>query len=198
MITFEKATLCLALMALTAAAAAPAVAQFRNQRPARPEVTLPEGPVRSVILKSCTACHGIDEYGYYAMDREGWFALVERMKTTPSGVVEGAVISDQDREILLDWLVSEFGPDSSPFPREYVPRPLTEADFLSDAEAETLIAASCQDCHTLDRVSAARMDRDGWRATIVRDIGRGAPLLVDDAEPLIEWLARTRGLNPAN
>ena len=181
-----------------AASLAPTVqAQFNNARPARPNVTLPEGPVRSVILKSCTACHGIDEYGYYAMDRESWAGLVDRMKVTPSGTVKGAVISDADREILLDWLVAEFGPESTPFPREYVPRGLSEDDYLSDGEAESHLEANCVDCHTLERVDAVRLGDEQWRARLLTEIGRGSTLLLEDVEPLVEWLARTRGINPA-
>lgn len=187
-----------ALAGVLAAGAIPAVAQFRNGRSARPEVNLPDGPVRHVILRSCTACHGIDEYGYYAMDREGWSDLIERMKTAKSGVVEGAVISDPDKEILLDWLVATFGPDSEPFPREYVPRELSEADYLSDGDAEALLASACESCHTLERVEQTRADEDQWRAVLIAMMGRGAPLPTSDIEPLVEWLARTRGTNPTN
>lgn len=176
----------------------PVMGQLGGGRPARPEVDLPDGPVRHVILRSCTACHGIDEYGYYAMDRESWGALIERMKTAKSGLVEGAVISDEDKEILLDWLVAEFGPDSTPFPREYVPRELSEADYLSDDQAETLLAGACESCHTLERVDQARADEEQWRATLIAMIGRGAPLATSDIEPLVEWLGRTRGTNPTN
>ena len=56
----------LILLVLAAAVATPVAAQ-RNVRPVRPNVTLPEGPVRNVILKSCTACHGIDEYACIAV-----------------------------------------------------------------------------------------------------------------------------------
>jgi len=186
-------------LVLTGGIAAPAAAQlFNNGRPERPRVTLPAGPARSIILSSCTACHGIDEYGYYAMDRNGWLALIERMKTTPSGIVEGAVISDADREILLEWLVTEFGPDATPFPRAYLPRQLTEADFLSDAEADARLSESCSACHTVDRVHASRMDESQWRRRITDEIGRGARLLIDDADPLIEWLARTQGATASN
>ena len=63
----RQATLCLALLAVICLAVVPAAAQFTsNSRMARPDVTLPLGPARGVILNSCTACHGIDEYGYYA------------------------------------------------------------------------------------------------------------------------------------
>jgi cytochrome c553 len=174
----------------------PAAAQ--RGRTARPDVDLPDGPVRQVILRSCTACHGIDEYGYYAMDRAGWDALIERMKTTQSGIVEGAVISDEDKAILLDWLVAGFGPDSTPFPRQYVPRQLSEADYLSDDQAEARLSSACQSCHTLDRVDENRANEEEWRATLIAMIGRGAPLPISDIEPLVEWLGRTRGTNPTN
>ncbi len=176
----------------------PVMGQLRGGRPARPEVDLPDGPVRGVILQSCTACHGIDEYGYYAMDRESWDALIERMKTAKSGLVSGAVISDEAKAILLDWLVVEFGPDSTPFPREYVPRELSEADYLSDDQAETLLASACESCHTLERVDQTRANEEQWRATLIAMIGRGAPLATSDIEPLVEWLGRTRGTNPTN
>jgi mono/diheme cytochrome c family protein len=108
----------LATAVLATVVVVPIAAQPPNRgRPARPVVTLPDGPVRQVILGRCTACHGIDEYAYYAMGRDDWRALVERMKTARSGVVEGTKISDADLEVLLDWLVAEFGPDSKPFPR---------------------------------------------------------------------------------
>jgi hypothetical protein len=45
----------------------PAVAQSA----ARPQVKLPEGPVRNVLLKNCISCHGIDDYAFHAMNRKG-------------------------------------------------------------------------------------------------------------------------------
>src|SRR5438128_627788 len=95
----------------------PAAAQNRRGRN-RPLVELPRGAVRQVILNDCTACHGIDDYAYYAMDRDGWQKLIDSMKE------KGAVISDDDRSILLDWLVSKFGPDSKPFPRTRAEGPI--------------------------------------------------------------------------
>lgn len=178
----------------------PASAQLpRNGRPLRPTVTLPDGPVRHVILRSCTACHGIDEYGYYAMGREDWHALIERMKVTKSGVVEGAVISDADREILLDWLVAEFGPDATPFERQYVLPKLTAADLLSDADARALLTRACASCHTpVETVVDMPLDEAEWRRTLVGKIARGTPILLVEVDPLIEWLARARRVNVSN
>lgn len=196
---FRQTIYSLTVLAVICTVAIPATAQFtRNTRATRPDVKLPVGPVREVILRSCTACHGIDGYGYYALDREGWDEIVERMKTTSSGLAQGAVIADTDKAILLDWLVGQFGPESDPFPREYVARVLTEADFLGDESAEAIMSGTCEACHTLDRVQEARASDEEWRALILSMIGRGAELPISDVEPLVEWLARTRGTNPTN
>jgi mono/diheme cytochrome c family protein len=176
------------------ALAIPAAAQFEaNRRPDRPVVVLPDEPVRSVILKNCAQCHGIDEYGYYAMDRVHWDQLIERMKTAKSGIVAGTNISDQDKEVLLDWLVGNYGPDTEPFFREYVPRPMTEADYLSAAQGNAALEAHCTECHGLDDFAGVRLDVTGWRTRLVNEIARGSTLLIQDADPLVEWLARTRG-----
>lgn len=164
-----------------------------SRRPARPEVTLPEGPVRKIILSSCSACHGIDEYGYYAMDRAAWNALIERMKVTPSGLVPGAVISDDDQAVLLDWLVANFGPDATPFTRQYVVRPVTDETRLDDTEAAALLNRACLNCHSpLDPILDAGLDEAAWRERLTAKIGTGVPLLIDEVDPLIDWLRRTR------
>ena len=198
--TGRRVALMVVLVLATAAHLMPASAQFtRNTRPQRPTVTLPDGPVRQVILKSCTACHGIDEYGYYAMDRDAWQALIERMKVTKSGVVEGAAISDADREILLDWLVAEFGPDATPFERQYVVPKLTDADLLSDAEARALLTRACASCHTsVETIVGRPLDEAEWRRTLVGKIATGTPILLVEVDPLIEWLTRARRVSASN
>src|SRR5262245_52247799 len=71
-------------------------------------VNLPKGPARQVILKSCTTCHGLDAYAKYSLDKTGWEKKIDSMKT------KGAVISDEDEAILLDYLVNTFGPSNKP------------------------------------------------------------------------------------
>src|SRR5262245_61081528 len=89
-----------------AIAAAPVSAQFL-EKPTRPQVETPKGAVRQVIFKNCTACHGIDDYAYNALDKAGWSSLIE---TKHSGL--NVAIADRDRDVLLDWLVAKFGPTS--------------------------------------------------------------------------------------
>ena len=158
-------------------------------RPTRPQVQPPQGAVRQVIFKNCTACHGIDDYAYYALDRAGWDALIDARHK-----VQKAPIADADRSLLLDWLVTKFGPGTKAFPRAYVAQEVTT--FFSDTEAEELLGRSCKACHELDRVNAARFSPDRWRVVTVDMRERGAKLTDEELERLVEWLGRTRGTNP--
>ena len=172
--------------ALLVGAATPAAAQG-NRRAARPEVRLPGGPVRQVILRSCTTCHGIDDYAYNAFDRAGWRELVGAM------VEKGAIIADDDLTELLDWLVAEFGPDSTPFPREYVVVPVDDEIFADVDTAGGYLAATCTICHSLDRIETARFDERRWRATVTDMRAKGAPVAEENVDALVDYLARTRG-----
>lgn len=160
-------------------------------RATRPQVTPPQGPVRQVIFKQCTSCHGIDEYAYNALDRAGWDALLtarHRGMDVP--------LPAPDRTVLLDWLVERFGPASKPFPRAYVAPEVTT--FFSDAEAEALLKRACTSCHELDRVNAARFAPERWRVVTLDMRERGAVLADEELERLVEWLGRTRGTNDSD
>ena len=119
------AGLCLLAMVM----AVPLAAQIGG-RPARPKVQRPDGAAWEVLRKNCISCHGIDDYAFYAQDRAAWQKLVAS-KHKPGE----AVLQEKDMDVLLDWLVSKFGPDSKPFPRTYIPPVITT--FFSDPEAKT-------------------------------------------------------------
>jgi cytochrome c2 len=176
---------------LTAAAvwalASPVAAQLAG-RPTRPQVTPPQGPTRAVIFKYCTGCHGIDDYAYNAFDRAGWDA---HLTAKHAGLT--VPLPAEDRAILLDWLVSRFGPTSKPFPRTYVAREVTT--FFSDADGEALLKRACASCHELERVNKARFSPDRWRVVTLDMRERGAKLADDELERLVEWLGRTKGTN---
>jgi hypothetical protein len=167
--------------------AAPAAAQIGG-RPTRPKVQRPDGPVWEVIRKHCTACHGIDDYAFYALDRAGWQKLIAD-KHKPGE----ADLSDQDRNLLLDWLASKFGPDTKPFPRTYVPPEINT--FFSDPEAIRLMNRACTKCHGLEQVRTARKAAEAWRVTLVDMRERGAQLSDQELEQLVEWLTRVWGTN---
>jgi hypothetical protein len=177
-----------ALGVAAAVSVVPVAAQFGG-KPTRPQVETPRGPVRQVILKNCASCHGIDDYAYYALDRAGWNALIE---TKHKGLT--VPIAETDRGLILDWVVEKFGPDSTKFPRAYVPPEITT--FFSDAEAEALLSRACTSCHGPDQVNDARYSLDRWRVITVDMRERGAVLTDEELEKLVEWLGRVKGINP--
>jgi len=166
----------------------PVAAQFL-EKPTRPQVETPRGPVRQVIFKSCTSCHGIDDYAYNALDRAGWNTLIETKHKDLN-----VPLSDKDRDLLLDWVVAKFGPNSKPFPRAYVPPQITT--FFTDPEAQILLDSACTSCHGMDRVNERRYSPDRWRVITVDMRERGAKLTDEELERLVEWLGRVRGTNP--
>lgn len=157
-------------------------------KPARPKVQRPDGPVWDVLRTHCIDCHGIDDYAFYAQDRDAWDKLI----MAKHGHGE-ASISDSDRKLVLDWLVSKFGPETKPFPRTYIPPQI--ATFFSDPEAKRLLQRACTKCHELDRVENTRNAEEGWRVTLVDMRERGAQLTDEELEQLVEWLARVWGTN---
>jgi mono/diheme cytochrome c family protein len=165
-----------------------ATAQIRRP-PTWPDIPLPGGPVRNVILDNCTACHGIDDYAFYALDRDGWNALIDD-KHQGDHATE---LSANERTMLLDFLVSQFGPESIPFPRDYVPPEIDE--FFTNADARIFIEVRCIACHTLDPVFNTRHNEEGWRVLLVNERERGAQLNDEELEKLTEWLGRARGVN---
>ena len=174
--------------AVVAASVTPLTAQFL-EKPTRPQVQAPKGPVRQVIFRNCTSCHGIDDYAYNALDRAGWIALLEAKHKDLSVPIGG-----KDRDVLLEWLVEKFGPTSRPFPRAYIPPTITT--FFSDPEAEALLTRACTTCHVIDRVNDARYSPDRWRVVALDMRQRGARLTDEELERLVEWLGRTKGTNP--
>ena len=169
-------------------AIAPAHAQIGG-RPTRPQVKPPQGPVRQIIFSNCTSCHGIDDYAYNALDRDAWNRHLEAKH--PAGFAK--MVTDEQRQLLLDWLVSRFGPGSKPFPRTYVAREITT--FFTDGEGEALLSRACSTCHAVDRVNSARNSADAWRVLTIDMRERGAKLTDEEVEKLVEWLGRTRGTN---
>jgi mono/diheme cytochrome c family protein len=157
-------------------------------RPTRPKVQRPDGAVWDVIRKNCVACHGIDDYAFYAQDRAAWQKLIASRHKPGE-----ADLSDTDRNLLLDWLAARFGPDTKPFPRTYVPPEITT--FFSDPEAKRLMDRACTKCHGLDRVQGVRNAEEGWRVTLVDMRERGAQLSDEELERLVEWLGRVWGTN---
>jgi len=172
---------------LGVALALPVAAQIGG-RPTRPKVQRPDGPVWQVLRKNCVDCHGIDDYAFYAQDKAAWQKLIAS-KHKPGE----ATLSEADQALVLDWLVSKFGPNTKPFPRTYIPPEITT--FFSDPEARRLMNRACTKCHGLERVEVTRNAEEAWRVLLVDMRERGAVLTDEELERLVEWLVRVSGTN---
>ena len=82
----------------------------------------PPGPGRQIIERTCIRCHGADFLPNHQWDADQWNAAIDLMQSTDlnsnppgrisrSSVPEG--ISPQERQTLVDYLVKNFGPDST-------------------------------------------------------------------------------------
>jgi hypothetical protein len=179
----------LAVAALGMVALVPMAMPVAAQRTAtRPQVLLPDGPVRLIIRKNCTSCHGIDDYAFYALDKAGWQKLIETKHKNYE-----VPIPAQDLSQVLDWMESKFGPTTKPFPRTYIASEITT--FFSDPEATRLLDRACATCHDLERVNKLRRTQEGWRVLAVDMRERGAKLSDEELEQLVEWLGRVKGTN---
>ncbi len=183
---WKAARLPAALIGLLAAGAWMAAPASAQRGATRPRVQMPQEPVRSIIRKSCTACHGIDDYAFFSLDRAGWQKLIQTKHKTGD-----LSISDRDMSLLLDWIVSKFGPDTKPFPRTYIAPEITT--FFSDPEAKRLLDRACTACHDVERINKERRTEDGWRVLAVDMRERGAVLSDQELEQLVEWLGRVKG-----
>lgn len=180
-----KGVLCAALSLL----AVPAMAQL-NAGPTRPQVPLPDGPVRNVLLKNCVSCHGIDDYAFHAVSRERWDSMLGELHAG----LEMPKMSSKDKKLLLDYLAESFGTEATPFPRQYVPPEIDT--YYDDPQGLAVLDTVCSECHALDRVYETRGTLARWRVLLLEMRARGAELSDDnDMERMAEWLSRVQSAN---
>ena len=163
---------------------------FAQGSATRPQVPLPDGPLRNVILKNCVSCHGIDDYAFHALSRERWDAFLEETHTG----MQVNKLSRKDRNMLLDYLAEDFGSEQEPFPRRYVPPSIDT--FYGEEQGRAALDTICTECHELDRVYETRATLERWRVLLLEMRGRGAEMPDDhDLERMAEWLSRVQSAN---
>jgi cytochrome c5 len=63
---------------------------------------LPDGPAKQILLNTCTLCHDLGRVRAHTVSREEWEETLLTMLN------EGAMLSDQDFAVLLNYLSRNF------------------------------------------------------------------------------------------
>ncbi len=84
----------------------------------------PPGKGRDIVERVCFVCHGPNFLAGKILDKEGWNSAIDFMTQEPAfqryGLTEGpsafdgARLPPKDREVLVDYLAKNFGPESEP------------------------------------------------------------------------------------
>jgi competence protein ComEA len=83
------------------------------QAPSAPGKPLPPGAMQPKVKAACTSCHNTSRITEQHMTRQQWSDQFEKMEGL------GAVIPDDDREAMLNYLTKNFGPaKGAPKPAE--------------------------------------------------------------------------------
>jgi virginiamycin B lyase len=75
----------------------------------------PPGTGREVLERVCMSCHGTTFYSVKQFDRAAWNAAIDTMSKRMDGMdtsVPNGKMSPKDRQHLLDYLATNFGPNS--------------------------------------------------------------------------------------
>lgn len=67
------------------------------------------------------------------------------------------------------------------------------AASLPEGAGKQILLKSCTSCHSVETITANRNTGDGWADVVSQMIGRGANISDDDAETLVEYLAKNYG-----
>lgn len=63
------------------------------------------GGGEALVRDRCLGCHGLDRIASESHDRQEWTQIVDSM------VGRGARLNDQERQVVIDYLVASFGPE---------------------------------------------------------------------------------------
>lgn len=75
------------------------------------------------------------------------------------------------------------------------PRPRRQdlTDYLPPGAGKALVAKQCSACHDLQGTIQLRKPREAWEAIVLDMVARGAPLMLEEVDPLIAYLAEVFG-----
>jgi len=148
-----------------------------NTRAARQD--LPEGKGVELARERCVNCHEADLIVSQRLSRQGWTREVEKM------IRWGAVASEAEKEILIDYFTANFKPRSA-----------ASAQAASDDRGKQIFEEKCLLCHEADLTEQQRLSRQGWTREVEKMIRWGAVVSDAEKEPLVDYLFSSFGPRP--
>lgn len=136
----------------------------------------PEGPGRAILEKACGSCHdagAITKY-HYATANE-YRDVVESMIGT------GAVVTDAEKPVLVEYLFKNFGKKPDP-------------NAVADDPGKDILERACTVCHGLDGLVNHVYDSPGPYQSLVENmVSYGAPVTDAQMKPLVDYMFKTYG-----
>ena len=150
---------------------------------AQPAPSLPAGEGRDLVANVCTGCHALTTIVQIRDGSAGWRQFVNYM------IMKGAQVSAHDSDTIVQYLATNFGPDSPPQPG--APAPIVVS--LPGGNGKDLVEARCVTCHDLTRVVTSRRERADWEAIVANMASRGATVTPDERVTIVSYLASQFG-----
>ena len=135
---------------------------------------LPPGDGRLILDRSCGGCHRAAAVGtYHFATRAEYAALVSRM------IGLGALVSQQEADVLVDYLFDNLG---------IKPEPPVES------EGRAILERACTTCHSLNGIEKyAYGSEDPYRELVSTMVSYGATLTDAEKTALVRYLFTTYG-----
>ena len=140
---------------------------------------LPAGEGRDIIVVACTQCHALTPLVGMRDGPNGWKRHVYNM------VLRGAQLTPHDIDTVLDYLNTNFGPGQSLPPAKPVK--------LADGAGKELVEQRCAICHDLERVTAAKRQKNAWPGIVANMFDRFGLSAPDEAKTITSYLANNYG-----
>ncbi len=140
---------------------------------------LPPGEGRDIVAVACTQCHALTPLVSMRDGPVGWPRHVHHM------VLRGAQVPPNDIATVLNYLNTNFGPGQSLPPA----KPVT----LAPGSGKELVETRCTLCHDLERVTAAKRQKDAWPGLVANMFDRFGLSAPDEAKTIATYLAANYG-----
>jgi mono/diheme cytochrome c family protein len=156
---------------------------FARPLQAQPAPSLPPGEGRDVFVSVCTGCHSLNTIVQIRDGSAGWRQFVNYM------IMKGAQVSQHDSDTIVQYLTTNFGPNSPP--AAGAPPPVVAS--LPAGAGKELIEARCVTCHDLLRVVASRRPKSDWDGIVANMVNRGAAATPDERQTIVSYLSTQFG-----